>query len=453
MIKKTGFLLILIAIAIFHVSCKEKDDKTVTSPFDSMSVSDNVDRDKIVIMSDIHLGNDLSYSENVKHLQRMEQFLNEVRASATVKELVLNGDVFDEWYIPTRSDTYSGGTQADFVNKTVAANQSIFNVLNAIIKDGNIKVTYVPGNHDMGFTPENIDLALPGVNQARDPEGKYPVGTYHPDNYPQIAIEHGHRYDFFCAMTPNEIDDAPESIMPPGYFFARIAANSFTDPTTEAEATKVHQVVLNDPANQEQNSKFNYYKLWYQILTGLIYVKDDFNEPIFTTNIGGLTNKYSINDILPKNETDGSIQMQLYNNMFTQAKWDERQRYNNVYALANIDTAMYGSLKTIFIDERANAQYFQNPKSDVRIAIFGHTHGPKIMEYTNTKGQKCLYANSGTWEDEKSRDKNSAIDQDVHNMDFITIVPVKSDKKKLQLARYQYHKGTHVMRDSQEIDL
>ena len=104
--------------------------------------------------------------------------------------------MFDEWYIPTRTDSYAGGTQADFIRKTVAANQSIFNVLNRIIKDGNVKVTYIPGNHDMGFTAENVDIAMPGVNQARDSKEKFGIGTYHPDGYPEIAIEHesGDRY-------------------------------------------------------------------------------------------------------------------------------------------------------------------------------------------------------------------------------------------------------------------
>jgi UDP-2,3-diacylglucosamine pyrophosphatase LpxH len=418
-----------------------------------MSVSNNSERDKIVIISDLHLGNDLSYSENVHHLHRLEQFLIEVRTSSTVKELVLGGDVLDEWYIPTRSDTYGGGTQADFVRKSVAANQGVFNTLNGIISDGKIKVTYVPGNHDMGFTPESIEIALPGVNQARD-DNKFPVGTYHPEGFPEIAIEHGHRYDFFCSMTPNAIEDAQESILTPGYFFARIAANSFTDPTTPEEATKVHNVVLNDSTNPEQKSKHNYYSLWKYIMEEVIYVKDDFNEPIITTNIGGLTKTYAISDIIPMNsETDGSIQMKLYNNLFTQASWDERQVYNNVRALSDINTAMAGSLKTQFIDERSDAQFFQDPDSDVRIVVFGHTHIPMIKTYLNHKGQQCIYANSGSWEDKKSRDKNSNIDQDQENMDFITIVPVKSDTKKLQVALHQYHKGQHILKDSKEVEL
>lgn len=201
--KKNYFLLLLVTVALHLLSCTTYEETVSDNPFDTISANTNNARDKIVVISDLHLGNDLAYSENVKHLKRLEEFLKEVRSSATVKELVIGGDMFDEWYVPTRVDTYGGGTQADFVRKTVAANQHIFDVLNGIIKDEKVRLTYIPGNHDMGFTAENVNIAMPGVNQARDAGNKYGVGTYHPDGFTEIAIEHGHRYDFFCALTPN----------------------------------------------------------------------------------------------------------------------------------------------------------------------------------------------------------------------------------------------------------
>jgi len=453
--KKNYFLLLLVASIFSLVSCSKTDEETVTNPFDVTSESNNNERNKIVVISDLHLGNDLSYSENVKHLKRLEQFLNEVRSSATIKELVIGGDMLDEWYIPTRTDTYGGGSQADFVRKTVAANQEIFNVLNGIIKDGKIKLTYIPGNHDMGFTPENINIVMPGVNQARDAGDKFGVGSYHPDGYPQVAIEHGHRYDFFCAITPGANEsEAPGATLPPGYFFARIAANSFTDPTTPEAATKVPAATLNNPADAEQNSKYIYYTLWKKVMEEVIYVKDNFSDPIIKTNVGHFTKTYSINDILPQNSpTDDKIRMNLYNDLFTQANWDAREKYNNVTVMTDIDKAIVGSLKTEFIDEQANVQYFRNPTSNVRIVVFGHTHMPMIKSYTNLNGKSCLYANSGTWEDQKTHDKNAMIEQDTLKMNFVMISPVKPDKKKLQVALYQYRYGKHLLKDIKELDL
>ena len=454
--KKSYFLFSLVTLVFIMLSCKDNEEITIaTNPFDIISESSNDARDKIVVISDLHLGNDLSYSETVAHLDRIEQLLNEVRTSATIKELILNGDILDEWYVPTRADTYGDGTQADFVRKTVAANQSIFDVLNGIIADGKIKVTYIPGNHDMGLKAEHIDIAMPGVNQARDSEEKYGVGTYHPDGYPQIAIEHGHRYDFFNAITPNANEsEAPGATIPPGYFFARIAANSFTDPTTLEAATKVHDVTLNDAGNAEQRSKYIYYSLWKQVIDSLIYVKDNFDDKIFKTNIGNFTKDYSINDVLPYNsETDGSIQMNLYNGSFTQSNWEERLKYNNAPVMTNINEAIVGSLKTAFIDEQSNVQYFQNSLSDVRLVLFGHTHQPMIKSYTNTKSEACLYANSGSWEDQKTRDKTANIDQDAKKMYFLVIAPVESNTQNLQVLLYQYRYGKHSLEESKKIYL
>ncbi|MDD3196219.1 MAG: metallophosphoesterase [Paludibacter sp.] len=453
---KKSILVFGILIAFFLGSCDTTDTHPVSdNPFDTLSVSANKVREKIVVISDLHLGSDISYSETVHHLQRLEQFLNEVRSSATVKELIIAGDMLDDWYVPTRINTYAGNSQADFVRKSVQTNKVVFDVINGIISDKKIKVTYIPGNHDMGFTAANVDIAMPGVNQARDAGDQFGVGVYHPDDYPQIVIEHGHRYDFFCAITPEANEsEAPGATLPPGYFFARIAANSFTDPTTKEASTKVPPVQLNDSGNYEQVSKNTYYKLWKHVVEEVIYVKDNFNEPIIVTNVGNYTNTYSINDILPYNSaTDGSIQMKLYNNLFTQTNWDARQRFNNVKVLNEINESITGSLLTEYIDKQANKQYFQNSNSDVRIVVFGHTHNPMIKTHTNLSGEDCLYANSGTWEDQKTRNKAALIDQDTLKMNFVLIAPVQSNKKKLNVALYKYTYGKHELMDNEEIDL
>ncbi|MDD3033910.1 MAG: metallophosphoesterase [Bacteroidales bacterium] len=453
--KKLNFVLTIVAFATILASGISCVNNKAPNPFDAVTENVGNERKKIVIISDLHIGNDLSYSETVKHLSRLEQFLNEVRSSETVKELVIGGDMLDEWYIPSRTNTYGGGTQADFVKKTVAANQGVFDALKEIIKDGKIKVTYVPGNHDMGFTAENVDIAMPGVNQARDAGEKYPVGTYNPDGYPQIAIEHGHRYDFFCSITKGANEaDAPGAIMAPGYFFARIAANSFTDPTTKEASTKVPEVKLNDPKNPEQYSKYVYYLLWKKVIEDVIYVKDNFNDTIIVTNVGNFTKTYAINDILPQNSPkDGSIQMNLYNGIFTQANWDERQVYNNVSVMNDINEAIPGSLDHKYLDSQANKQYFQNPNSNARIVVFGHSHEPMLESYNNLDGKKCVYVNSGTWEDQKTRDKNAEIDQDTKSMDFVIITPTKDDKQKVLVGLYNYHGGKHVNVKSEEVEL
>ena len=93
MMKKKYSLFLLMVSSLFLMSSQKDGNPVLTNPFDSSSESNCVARDKIVIISDLHLGNDLSYSETVKHLARLEQFLNEVRESESIKELV-TGTIF-----------------------------------------------------------------------------------------------------------------------------------------------------------------------------------------------------------------------------------------------------------------------------------------------------------------------------------------------------------------------
>lgn len=121
--------------------------------------------------------------------------------------------------------------------------------------------------------------------------------------------------------------------------------------------------------------------------------------------------------------------------------------------MTGINQAIQGSLFTSFIDNQSYVQYFNNSESDARIVVFGHTHKPMINSFTNHDGKECIYANSGTWEDQKTRDKNTDIEQDTINMDFVIISPVKSESKKLQVGLYQYRSGNHILKNNKEVDL
>lgn len=452
-------MVVLISFTCFVASCSDDDNEENASidtvnQFDNMKISDNLVREKIVVISDIHLGADLSYSENTKHLSRLEQFLNEVRKSQTVKELVIGGDMLDGWYIPTRSNSYAGGAQVDFVKRIAKANRMVIDAICNIIKEGKIKVTYVPGNHDMLFTASDVESIMPGIHQARDANRPL-LGTYYPDGFPQIAIEHGHRYDFFSNLDPYDNQDiAPGTILPPGYFFARIAANSFVNQIAKSAATQVPAITLNS-TTLEQKAKYLYYYGWKYCLDNLIWVNDNFDEKIIVTHLDGFTDTLSVKDILPYNDENGLIQTKMYKDAFTQENWNKRLRYNNVPVMTNVADAVIGSLKTQFIDNMSNVQYFNNPQSNVRIVVFGHTHIPMMRTYTNAQGEACVYVNTGTWEDKKLRtldaENGVSVDQDSMNMDFAVITPRDDDKSAIYVGLYKYNYGTFTRVADQSI--
>lgn len=447
-----GALAAVGGVMLTTTSCqKDDDDSSILSnnPFDLINGGETQERNKIVVISDLHLGADLTYSECVKHLPRLAEFLTEIRESKTVKELVIAGDMLDEWYAPSRTDTYDGKTQKEFIQKIATQNKDVIDVLNGMIKDGDIKVTYTPGNHDLLVQKENVELILPGINQARDKD-HLGLGTYYP--IPQIAIEHSHRYDFFCAPDPYSNQNvAAGTILPAGYFFTRIAVNSVTNYPAAGEITPVRSVTLNSTDGAQVNT-FAYYNIWKGVLTSLIPVKDNFDDKIIVTNIDHFKGNYCINDIIPFNKEDGSIDMNLFSGSCSQAAWEKRLAYNNVPVVTLAKDAIPGSLNTPFLDGMSSVQYFQNSNSNVRIVVFGHTHVPMLKSYTNTSGEACLYANSGTWIDKKVK-KGEVIDQDLQNMDFIVIEPQAADNNILKIERFQYMKGKHVSLESKSIKL
>ncbi|HPG33200.1 MAG: metallophosphoesterase [Lentimicrobiaceae bacterium] len=425
--KRTFYLLTTAILGIAFIlllSCnKEKDEPIVKDAFNNGTT----ERSMIVVISDIHLGADLAYAECNKNLPALENFLNQVRTSANVKELVIAGDLLDEWFVPAPIDTYQGKDQADFVQRIAAANKGVFDQLNSIIQEKKILVTYVPGNHDLTISEASVELILPGISQARDPE--LGLGTYAPEGLPKMAIEHGHRYNFFCAPDPfSNQDIAPGTITPPGYFFTRIAALHVSEgyPTTGDSIPVVTQNVAGDDS---QNLLFGYWKVWNWALNNL-RINESFNEPLIVSNINGLNGSYAVNDILPFQSTVGGvIDVKLYKGI--QDSWGQRQTYNHVPVSIPAEQAIAGSASATFTDNQAKAQYFLNPASDVRLVVFGHSHVPTIEASTDHLGQKSIYVNSGTWIDHNNLDTSS--------MNFVVITPQNNDASSQTLVKlYQF---------------
>ncbi len=382
-----------LALLVF-VACDDGGTAKVTAEVGPLDDGTGI-RSQIVVISDLHLGADIAYSELNLNRKPLANFLDQVRAAPTVKELVIAGDMLDEWFVPATVDTYAGKDQADFVRRIATTNQELIELFNRIIQEGNIQVTYVPGNHDLTITAENVEAILPGIRQARDDvQG---LGTYSPTGLPGIAIEHGHRYNFFCAPDPfSNSAIAPGSIMPPGYFFTRIATQHVVQKCTEA-GEAIAEIAPNATGGDSQQLAYAYWRMWTGLMKELP-ITNKLNEKIIVTNIDGYTETYALNDLLPTQQTPGgTITMNLYQDAME--NWDQRQTFNHVAVhqptLESIVSAADGP-KT---DEQATAQYFTNPESQVRVVIFGHTHQPRILVSQDSAGQKAVYANTGTWID------------------------------------------------------
>lgn len=396
------------------------------------------ERNMIVVISDVHLGADLTYAEINKNLGALEKLLKLIKEEKNIKELVIAGDLLDEWFIPATINTYQGKDQADFVKRIAATNKGVIDVLNSIIKEKKILVTYVPGNHDLTITEENVESILPDINQAR--EKRQGLGTYSPADYPKIAIEHGHRYNFYCAPDPiSNQDIAPGTILPPGYFYTRIAAQSvIQNSPTPTDSVKV--VILNASSSDSQKYLFYYWNSWYRLFQ-MYPIANKFDEKIIVTNIDGFTGTYAVNDLIPfQTNISEPIDVNLYNGI--QDSWSQRQILNNVTVNIHVAHAIVNGAKAAESDFQAQNQYFLNPNSNMRIVVFGHTHDPKIISSDNYKGEKSIYANTGTW-----IDHNTVVPT---IMSFVVITPQSSDETSLTFVKLYNFENEIVTKMAQD---
>lgn len=158
-LKKLHFALI--ALMFFTVACsvsKEDDSPSVAPLWEA-----NQTRNKIITISDIHLGVDDDYSETVSNRQYLEAFLRRLQVTKDVKELVIVGDFLDEWYLPySYTHRITEENEDQFYKNVIKNNQSVIDEFRNVIKSG-IKVVYVAGNHDMTLKKSILDEAIPGI--------------------------------------------------------------------------------------------------------------------------------------------------------------------------------------------------------------------------------------------------------------------------------------------------
>lgn len=412
--RNLSFLLLSLLLVLFASCEKSGSDNKDFTGVDAFTNTSG-ERNMIVVISDIHLGADIAYAECSDNLADLEKLLQQIRVAPTVKELVIAGDLIDEWFVPATVNTYKGKDQRDFVERVASTSKGVFNVLKQIILEDNIIVTYVPGNHDLGITSENVSLILPGIYQARDARG---LGTYSPADMPALAIEHGHRYNFACAPDPiSNREIAPGSFLPTGYFFTRIATLHETQNCTTA-IDQLAIVTPNDSPTESQELAYGYWEGWVSLMD-MFPVNNKFDDKIIVTNINGFTETYSINDLMPYQVTPGGfIDMKLFKGI--QDTWEARQDSNKVAVHIPVAQAIADQDNNDKTDDQAMVQYFTNPNSAVRIVVFGHTHHAEIIPSMNHNGLKSIYANSGTWIDDNPG-------TGMTTMNFVVITPQGTD--------------------------
>ena len=387
---KKGFVFVLILVFFSSMMISASLTREI-EPLPLWEKESAHEAQRIIVVSDLHLGVDDSFSETVKNKDLLTEFLERLVIS-DIDELVIAGDMLDEWFVPISYEPHND--LGAFFEKVAENNASIVAAFEKIIQSG-VVVAYVPGNHDLLLDEETLAKLIPGIVQARDVDG---LGTYRTGMRSEIVIEHGHRYDTFCApdtLSNKEMTGDYPSFLPPGYFFTRIASTSVVE-SKSAPDKNLPRIEAPSKEDADQLDAYTYYNIWLWAMT-TFPIKADFDEKAIYVGVNGYDNSFSLSDLLPTVQDDGSISAVLYAN--AQRRWDEVQQNNRVAVKNPYSKATAGAIDHTFFDEQAVKQYF-DLDSTVDVVVFGHSHVPLVNRYENEYDREKVYANSGTWIDE-----------------------------------------------------
>ena len=343
-----------------------------------------VQRNAIAIISDIHLGDQRAYTNKYcwfgKNQSALESFLDWVMSdTSNVKQLVILGDLFDEWLVPYTISPFDASinisSTRDFFNAVANAtvNENIFDRLKAVVNHDSIELIYVPGNHDMLGTQDILNEIIPGAAWEGGPDG---LGKYSP--FPEMIFEHGHRYDFFNC--PQPLVNTGHKL-PPGYFISRLYAKGMMD------AASI------DKSIEQPSGSFEFLAAWdIAFLYTIYHFRMDFPD-VFAKNIlmGGI-------DGYPEPMSfKGAKEIYVAG---IEDYWPATQAQNQVpVPIPCCFHAIWNGHSDLFT--AAETQYMKQPPSPkaYKIIAFGHTHEAMLEVYPKGSGFTSIYANSGTWID------------------------------------------------------
>ena len=354
--------------------------------------ANQVERTAIVCISDVHMGEeravDRGYSWFAENADALQDFVEKVKEDETVRELVILGDLFDEWLIPFDTKPFDGtvSDSSEYFHavRDAPTNAPIFDTLAEISSGGKIHLVYVRGNHDMLIDQTTLGELLSGAVFKGQIDG---LGSYSPVD--GVMMEHGHRYDFF--NSPQQLVN-PDHILPPGYFVSRLWAAGMAAEVDQEGGLS---------AAETDKGPFGDRELTFPLAWGaaLIYTEVQFpalappslSEPvILMSGIDGYADPFSF---------DGAREM--YVNGDIKTLWPDTQDQNRVQAIMPVAISILNGHSDLFVE--AEVEYLENEGRGIRIVVFGHTHKPMLGVYPPGDQQHTgIYANTGSWINEAS---------------------------------------------------
>lgn len=309
-------------------------------------------RTKSVFISDIHLGTEESVKEKYGWFWAekgvlLGEFLTQLAADNTVAEVVIVGDLFDEWVVPYGSSPIVSAPNQFEVIAKAHQNLPVIKGLQNLIAISGVTVSYVPGNHDMLIQSGQLSKILPGINAIIDSDvtGK---GIYHSGS---TYAEHGSFYDLFNAPDTYDTLQGATHHLPVGYFVARSQAEGVVNghPVSKSSIFKEIKTLWRNWNRKDP--------LVTNIYDTIANLSDTQNQNMVMSGLDGIDNNVAnIKDVINS-----------YGNVYDE--WDK-----HMSSYVDATTAVIGATGML----RPAALLKYHSFSSNNIALFGHTHAAEI---------------------------------------------------------------------------
>jgi len=346
-------------------------------------------RNKIVCISDLHLGVNDRISQDTVNRPYLIDFINRVGQTKSIRELVIAGDFLDEWILPLN---YPVSTDSqEYYTQCIANNKGVIDALKGLSNTG-VKLVYVSGNHDMTLLADTLKQAMPNISFV----GNDGMGVYITGDNKEIAIEHGHRYDAYSA--PDTVDNkglTSNPILPPGYFYARLGTSWFLQGMPIINKMIPELTAAPSKTNVDQYGAYIYSAIWYSTMNTFTNI-ERFDDKVFNLKNYGFNTKLSEADLLPVLQSDGTITTPaLFKNF--QKSWEQIQTNNGVRVHSSFIEAASAQLNSD-INYFPKQESIQYADQGIQTVVFGHTHVPLVQTFKN--GISVL--NDGSWVDTRT---------------------------------------------------
>jgi UDP-2,3-diacylglucosamine pyrophosphatase LpxH len=384
-----------LATTILATSCSATTAVIVpaTNPTANPLWDEGSTRNKIVCISDLHLGVNDKISQDTVNRPYLIDFINRAGQTKSIRELVIAGDFLDEWILPLN---YPVSTDSqEYYKQCIANNKGVIDALKGLSNTG-VKLVYVSGNHDMTLLADTLIQAMPNINFV----GNDGIGVYITGDNKEIAIEHGNRYDVYSA--PDTVDNkglTSSPILPPGYFYARLGTSWFLQGSPIIN--KMIPELAEAPAktNVDQYGAYIYSAFWYNNMNTFTNI-ERFDDKVFNLKNYGFNTKLSEADILPVLQSDGTITTPALFKDF-QKSWEQIQTNNGVRVHSSFIEAASAQLNPD-INYFPKQESIQYDDQGIQTVVFGHTHAPLVQKFKN--GITVL--NDGSWVDTRTGNQN-----------------------------------------------